>query len=458
LCLDIKYGVSNNQNLDITLNTDFAQAEADEVQVNLTRFSLFYPEKRQFFQERAAVFKFQTSSISSNRLFHSRRIGLSAKGELLDVYGGVRFVGRSDGWDYGVLDMQTAGADTVGNINHAVMRFRKQTFNNQSYLGGLFTSQINSEGNKEFVVATDALVNLGGSHFLQANIGYISGTAFETNFNDQSLLYLSYQNRNETGWGYSFEAERVGLNMRPRLGFIQRTDNLALNQETLYGFFFAENETWRKMTISLNHQSNFASADNELESLTNALEMNLAMNTGGSLDFSVRRNYDKPAMAFPISSSIIIPVGQYTFYSYGLSYTMSETSNWRVNPSVTLGDYYDGKQIQFSINPIWNLSRYLEISGIYIYNKIDFESRNQSLRADLARLNILASFNSEISLTSLIQYDKVSEQVAANVRLRYNFREGHDLYLVFNGSKPTISSTQLDQTRFVVKYSYTFTN
>jgi len=92
--LDVKMGLSSNATLDITINTDFAQVEADNVQLNLSRFSLFFPEKRQFFQERSGVFDFTTSTVSKNRLFHSRKIGLDDDGNLLSVYGGSRFVGR----------------------------------------------------------------------------------------------------------------------------------------------------------------------------------------------------------------------------------------------------------------------------------------------------------------------------------------------------------------------------
>ena len=459
LGLDLKYGVSNNQNLDITINTDFAQAEVDEIQVNLTRFDLFFPEKRQFFQERASVFKFQTSSISSNRLFHSRRIGLSENGELLDVYAGLRFTGRSNGWDYGFLTMQTEGADSTDNQNHSAFRFRKQSFNDQSYIGGLVTSQINSEKQNELVLALDASINITGNHFLQTNFGYITGNQFDKNqLSDQSLLYLQYQNRNETGWGYSIEAERVGRKMNPGLGFIRRMESLAINQEILYGHFFKTSKTWRKLIISINNQSNFKLKSSDLESLTNSLEANFAFISGANLTLSVKRNYDHLNKKFILSEKVSIPIGYYTFYNSTIGYSMAESSNWRVNPSFTFGNFYDGNQIQVNITPIWNPSRFLEISASYNYNRIEFDKRSQVLRADIARLNILTALNSEISLTSLIQYDQLNDQVAANVRFRYNFNEGNDLFIVYNGSKSTIKKDEIEQSKLILKYTYTFRN
>jgi hypothetical protein len=106
--LDLKYGLTSNLTLDLTLNTDFAQVEADDQQVNLSRFSLFFPERRRFFQERSSVFDYSTGE--SDRLFHSRRIGLS-RGEPVRIHGGGRLVGRIGSWDIGLLDMQTAASE-----------------------------------------------------------------------------------------------------------------------------------------------------------------------------------------------------------------------------------------------------------------------------------------------------------------------------------------------------------
>ena len=132
--LDVKYGLTSNLTMDLTLNTDFAQVEADDERVNLTRFSLFFPEKRPFFQERAAVFDFNTGQQS--RVFYSRRIGLGPGGELIPIYGGIRLIGRIGRWDMGFLNMQTAPYDAADlpSENFGVLRFRRQVLNSNSTL------------------------------------------------------------------------------------------------------------------------------------------------------------------------------------------------------------------------------------------------------------------------------------------------------------------------------------
>jgi hypothetical protein len=140
--VDLRYAPFPNLTLDLTANTDFAQVEADDQQINLTRFPLFFPEKRQFFQERASTFRFNTGG-ESNRLFHSRRIGLE-DGEIVRIYGGGRVVGRTGGTDFGLLTMQTAGARGGSSENMSVLRVNRQILNPYSSVGAMVTSRLGS--------------------------------------------------------------------------------------------------------------------------------------------------------------------------------------------------------------------------------------------------------------------------------------------------------------------------
>ena len=152
LGLDLKYNLTSNLTLDVTVNTDFAQVEADDQQVNLTRFSLFFPEKRQFFQERAGIFDFNTSGTS--RLFHSRRIGLS-KESAIRVLGGTRLVGRLGRWDIGLIDMQTAQSELLPSENFGVVRLRRQVLNAYTYAGAMVTSRIGTDGSYNIAYGRD---------------------------------------------------------------------------------------------------------------------------------------------------------------------------------------------------------------------------------------------------------------------------------------------------------------
>ncbi|MEE9190002.1 MAG: DUF5916 domain-containing protein, partial [Candidatus Neomarinimicrobiota bacterium] len=168
LGLDLKYGITSNLTLDLTLNTDFAQVESDDPQVNLTRFSLFFPEKRLFFQERDDIFNFTFGG--PTKLFYSRRIGLFDIGDddyrQVPIIGGLRITGRIGKWDVGLLEMQTTEARfeesdevdstiTVPSENFGVARIRKQVFNPYSYIGGIFTSRVGKSDNSNYNLGFD---------------------------------------------------------------------------------------------------------------------------------------------------------------------------------------------------------------------------------------------------------------------------------------------------------------
>jgi len=163
LGLDVKYGLTSNLTLDVTLNTDFAQVEADDEQVNLTRFSLFFPEKRLFFQERSSNFEFNIGG--PQQVFYSRRIGIH-NGKPVRIWGGARIVGRVGPWDVGLLNMQTARTKEVVSENFGVLRIRRQVINPNTYVGGIATSRIGVDGQYNVTYGLVGIFRLYGDDYL----------------------------------------------------------------------------------------------------------------------------------------------------------------------------------------------------------------------------------------------------------------------------------------------------
>ncbi|NNE35203.1 MAG: carbohydrate binding family 9 domain-containing protein, partial [Rhodothermales bacterium] len=223
--LDVKYNINSTLTLDVTVNTDFAQVEADDQQVNLTRFSLFFPEKRQFFQERAGIFDFSLGG--SNRLFHSRRIGV-ADGELVRILGGARMVGRIGRWDVGLIDMQTARSSDLelASENFGILRARRQVLNENSYVGGMVTSRIGDDGSYNLGFGADGLFKIAGDDYLTLQLvqtrdtEYADGASFD--FLEASQMRFVWQRRTEDGLFYNFSAKRVGRIFDPAIGFNTR--------------------------------------------------------------------------------------------------------------------------------------------------------------------------------------------------------------------------------------------
>ncbi|MBN2774793.1 MAG: carbohydrate binding family 9 domain-containing protein, partial [Prolixibacteraceae bacterium] len=166
--LDIKYSLTSNLTMDVSFNTDFAQVEADDEMVNLTRYALFYPEKRMFFQERSSIFDFSLGGPS--QLFYSRRIGIDDDGIPVPIYGGARLTGRLGKWDMGFMDMQTRKKDGLPSENFGVMRFRRQVFNANSYVGAIMTSRINPDNVNRYSYGIDGIFRVFGDDYMQFNI------------------------------------------------------------------------------------------------------------------------------------------------------------------------------------------------------------------------------------------------------------------------------------------------
>ena len=171
--LDVKWGLTSNLTLDLTMNTDFAQVESDAFQTNLDRFNLFFPEKRQFFQERAGVFQFRIGD--ETRLFHSRRIGLSEQGQPRRILGGARLVGRVGSWDVGVLSMQVDGLGDVVPENDGAIRLRRSVFNDLSTVGAMVTTRATSRG-VDTSVGVDGEINVGGQNFVSGHFAQTYNT------------------------------------------------------------------------------------------------------------------------------------------------------------------------------------------------------------------------------------------------------------------------------------------
>ena len=193
--VDAKVGVAGHLTLDLTLNTDFAQAEVDDQQVNLTRFSLFFPEKRQFFQEQRGAFDFSTGQV--DRVFHSRRIGLQA-GEPVRIYGGARLVGRTGPWELGFLNMQTAATEGRGSENMGAYRVRRRVLNRYSHLGAIVTNRITKEGDVNTVFGADAQVRFTDADY--AILSWAQSYDAKGGVDDGGTI----------GWAYGPGAPRMG--------------------------------------------------------------------------------------------------------------------------------------------------------------------------------------------------------------------------------------------------------
>ena len=459
--LDLKYSPSSNLAIDLTVNTDFAQVEADDQQVNLTRFSLFFPEKRQFFQERSSTFDFGTGGFT-DRVFFSRRIGLE-RGELVRIYGGARLVGRLGGLDVGLLNMQTAPAAGRSGENMGVLRLKQQVLNPYSFVGGILTTRYGHNGQDNAAYGLDSQLRPFGDEYLTLTWAQTRDEAVrERNALDASLIRARWERRTDRGMWYNLYYRRVGPDYTPRLGFQLRNDF------TLYGGQIAH--TWLSgATSALNAVSLLVLGENYHRNADLTMESR-SIRPSVSFDFKSTANitaysntqFEDIRTPFRVGGVSIQP-GQYWFHEAGIDWSLPRSTILRGDIRTTAGSFYDGRRAGLILNPTWTVSRYLEVVGGYEVNRIEFPGRGEATTTHLGRLRLNFAFNTHLSFGAFAQYNNLDDRTSINARFRYHFREGTDLWIVYNeglnlerdgGLGPRLPWSA--GRSFMIKYSHTF--
>ena len=459
--LDVQHALTDNMNMDITVNTDFAQVEADDQIVNLSRFDYFFPEKRRFFLERSSIMDFGFDE--NNRLFYSRRIGID-DGKISPLWGGARLVGRIKNYDVGFLNMQSRAKDGNPSENFGVFRLRRRVSKNNSYVGGIFTSRTDWGGANNFGYGVDGIFNLFGNDYLKVNIAgtYDSGDtlAYSNFLSDRKRLYIMWENRSQVGFNYSLSYSQVDKGYKPGIGFELRSDFKAVGDRLSYGWFTTKSKAVRYIRFDLLGTAYFSNSTNKLESFLTSPTYYMEWKKNSSLTVAFNRYYDNVPEAFDLSDSIQIAAGEYVNKDITARYETPSVNFLSSIFDVTSGTFYGGQRFSAGITPTYVISKYLTLSGFYQYNHISF-SEKPTYAAHVARLKVSTSLDVRLSINAFIQINSLTKVTSANLRLRYNWKDGNDLYLVYNETlnnqgkrDPDIPFS--DYRAFIVKYIYTF--
>ena len=464
--LDVKWGVRADLTLDLTVNTDFAQVEADEQQVNLTRFALFFPEKRPFFLENAQLFQFgQPQNID---LFFSRRIGLSSSGVPIDIVAGGRLSGKMGGYNVGALNMQTREAvnDRTGETiapsnNFSVLRLQREVgrsnfgamFVNRQGVGGLapeddynraygFDLAWQATGNGKlfaFLARTDSPERKGGSDY--------AGRAY-------------YQYATDW-WSGAGGYAQVGERFNPEVGFLPRR---AFRQvDTRFNLSY-QPKRWpwiRRFSPHVNYTA-YTDLNNTLESTRAHVHFfEIQEQRGARFGYVIETSQDRPKQAFTVYQDVsgrrvVIPAGQYSWV-YGMFEGNTDPSA-PLNLSVRqrIGRYYDGDYLAWQITlGMRSGARLLSEIG---WDRDEIKLPGGSFKNDLVPIKVSYSFTSLANLQGLIQYNRQSSSISSNIRLALLNRSGTGLFIVYNDRRDTSSFTvdELLGRSFVVKYTRLF--
>ena len=467
--VDAKFGVTQGLTADLTYNTDFAQVEVDEQQVNLTRFSLFFPEKREFFLEGQGIFDFgggfrgspSTFFFTGDRfggsapvLFFSRRIGLE-DGRTVPIRGGGRLTGKSGPFSIGVLNVQTGAEAVSGAVptNFSVARLKRDVLR-RSAVGALFTARsVSTEGDGgNYVYGVDGLFSFYDNLNLNT---YFSRTETPGLHGDDS----SYQTQLDyTGdrWGVVLERLAVGANFRPEIGFVRRDDFRRNFASFRYSPRPQAIASVRKLSWegSIDYTTDGAGL---LETRVQQGVFGTEFENGDRFFVGVTDNYEFLKRPFEIAREVTIPVGGYSFlntrvvYSLGLQRVMSGGLTFE------RGEFFGGDKTSIGyFRGRIGLSPQLAVEPSISLNWVDLPQGR--FTTELVATRATYTLTPRMFVAAFLQFNSGNDALSTNIRLRWEYRPGSELFVVYTDERDTLvpGFPTLENRAFVVKINRLF--
>jgi hypothetical protein len=326
------------------------------------------------------------------------------------------------------------------------------------------TSRVGLDGTFNLAYGLDGIVRLFGDDYLSWNWAQTFATGADNTFLslDPAKFRLNWQRRTLEGLAYNLEFSRAGSNYDPGMGFEFRDDYTRFGNQLFYGWIPGEKSWLLRHSVYVKGFCYLRNADGEPESY--AIGPGYQFTAKSSLYVGIYPNfcYENVIEDFSLSDEAVIPAGRYRFFDLNILFNTPLKTSPYVEGTVDIGSFYDGRRFSIGLSPRWDVSSGLEIGGFYEFDRATFPARNQKFVAHIGRLSFRVMLSTKFSATAFVQYSSVDKEVAANVRIRYNPREGTDLYLVYNdgantdrfGSVP-IRPRSVGRA-LLVKYTYTF--
>jgi hypothetical protein len=437
--VDVKYVVGQSLTADFTYRTDFAQVEDDDLQVNLTRFNLFYPEKREFFLEGQGIFAFggaQTTSttgtsVPSNTpvLFFSRRIGLEDS-DVVPMDVGGRLTGRVGRYTIGMLDVRTGDEPDAEarDTNFAVVRV-KRDFLRRSYIGVLGTHRSPTAGGASDNSAFGIDTNLSFHTNLNI-IGYYA----ETRTPGSGGSERSYRGRFDYDadlLGVQLERLKVGDGFNPEIGFLRRTDFIQNTAQFRVSRRPRTRSAIRKISLEsgLDYITN---NDEQLENRQARLGLRTEMQSGDSWTVQYARDFEWVDDAFTIVNTIV-PVGTYRFSTIRGGYTLGTQRKISGEIGAARGGFYDGDRTDLSYRGRAEISSRLSVEPAVSINWVDLPAGRFTATVVSGRSTF--SFTPRMLVAALIQYNSAGNLIATNIRYRWEYRPGSEMFVVYSDGR-----------------------
>ena len=456
---DLSYRLAPNLSASLSVNTDFAETEVDYRQLNFTRFSLQYPEKRDFFLKDSGIFKFgppsqRRSRSQSSTPFFSRRIGLTDSGHQVPINLATKITGRVGKYNIGMIGAMIDEHDDIDRQSVYVTRISRDVLD-QSSVGMINTIGDPNSDKNTYMIGTD--FNYRTTKFLtdktlRASLYTMANFDDDTDWSYAHGAGISYPNDLIDG-GMSFY--QVDEEFKPKLGYTRRTGIRRFGSSFSYRPR-PENIEWlRKYHLSYRN-SIYTTLDNDIESQQHRFYIPyLDFESGQDVYFLIEQEYDKPDRDFDVSGGGIVPAGEYWMTNYALDFDLKDSGLITGGFGYELGDWYHGEKQTAYFRLGFDPAKWLNTSLSYSINQ--FELPDTEFDAQIASGNIRINFTPDMGWSHLIQYDNVSESIGYNTRFFWEFKPGKKFYTVIRqnyGDEDHLFS--LRESEFAIKALTTF--
>ena len=451
--VDAKVLIGTGLNLDLTANTDFSQVEADVQQVNLTRFGLFFPEKRDFFIENSGIFRFgvpSDSRITQFRadfgqafnpatmratqsrgddlyLFFSRRIGLSEDGLPIPVLGGGRLTGRAGAWELGALNIQTGDHDLTPAENFSAARVRRNVGAN-SDVGAIFLNRESGSGSDHYNRSVGADANIRVNPELELN-SYWARTASPGRTGDQNAGRFA-ANYDSRLWQLRAAWSHLGQDFNPEMGFAPR---LGVRRILGYVGYHHRPERWSGFLREFNPHfefNDYVDPEGNLVSRYTNAHFAFRHQNGAMLEFGYNHSIENPSSEFAIHPTTVVPADRYE-YADGFVMLFSDPSRpLSLNVRYDWGTFYGGDRKALNLSTVVRFEpRFTAYAG---WTRNDIVLPGGAFVADLLTVRITHTFTTRMFLGALIQYNSITEEWDTNIRFNLIHRPLSDFFIVLN--------------------------
>ena len=457
--MDMKYGLTTGLTLDLTYNTDFAQVEADEQQINLSRFNLFFPEKREFFLENSGIFQLRANNpVGGGRqnavtndmiLFHSRRIGLSEAGAEIPILGGSRLTGRAGRFEMGFLNIQQRESGDIAAANFTVARVRRNILANSDVGVMLVNKEVQNSSHFNRVLGVDANFRFGQSltfdSFLAKSFAPSQGARDLTG-------RAGFQFQNST-WNIRSALTSVQEDFVDEMGFVPR---LGYRRYTPYVGRVFRPESLRRTIRTFSPHIHFdylLNRDGILE--TSYVDYHFPINFQNSSFIEIGFNRTREQLTRPFliqrTLNISIPPGVYRFDEQFITARTDASRRLSGNGQVVLGRFYSGYKHTYQLGGAFRLNHKLNASFSFTHNNINLPQGH--FKTNLLGLRFNYSFSTAMFLNAFVQYNSDARQWSSNIRFNLIHRPLSDLFVVYNERRDSVSGSLIDRA-LVAKFTY----